>query len=498
MLHLVLDLQRQPRFTARPGYHSFEGRRSSAREENVRLIDEGPPGDSFVALESMPGWERDDQCLRQQAFRHQRLALYRWPKNPHMDAPGLQGRYLLRGGEVAQLKLDIRMPPGEESNDLRTAEEVGPWSAPHEQLTDLPTTRPLRDPGGVLGLRDDRPRFSEKHPPGVRQLHVTLCSMKEGRLELLLETPDLLAQGRLRDMESHRRSSKMQLLGHREEIAEVAQLHAVTHIINVSTLLEKYIGQQPPPDRIVSPTPHLRNSTLTGGGACPCFGCLDNLSAPSSPMPKTSMSGHALRYERSFFTLDRIEFSSHTEVGPEPFPVSKGDSMLGSKHFDRIASGPATIVAFLIGSTSGSWAQDSVGPTSPPLAVSGSTVSTMLTLGFLAAIVTAIVVVARFLATRRKRIEEATILQSQLFDVIAREAQLRGLTITPRARVSRWRGSPVTIEVAGEVPTPDLREAVMRIVSAEAWRLRPDAITVDHLFIVPPVHRASERASATG
>jgi len=122
----------------------------------------------------------------------------------------------------------------------------------------------------------------------------------------------------------------------------------------------------------------------------------------------------------------------------------------------------------------------------------------MLTLGFLAAIVTAIVVVARFLATRRKRIEEATILQSQLFDVIAREAQLRGLTITPRARVSRWRGSPVTIEVAGEVPTPDLREAVMRIVSAEAWRLRPDAITVDHLFIVPPVHRASERASATG
>ena len=134
------------------------------------------------------------------------------------------------------------------------------------------------------------------------------------------------------------------------------------------------------------------------------------------------MSGHALRYERSFFTLDRIELSSHTEVGPEPFPVSKGDSMLGSKHFDRIASGPATIVAFLIGSTSGSWAQDSVGPTSPPLAVSGSTVSTMLTLGFLAAIVTAIVVVARFLATRRKRIEEATILQSQLFDVIAREA----------------------------------------------------------------------------
>ncbi len=63
--------------------------------------------------------------------------------------------------------------------------------------------------------------------------------------------------------------------------------------------------------------------------------------------------------------------------------------------------------------------------------------------------------------------------------------------ITPTARVPRWRASPVTIEVAGEVPTPELRETVMGIVRAEARKLRPDVITVDHLFIVPPMHRAS-------
>ena len=159
----------------------------------------------------------------------------------------------------------------------------------------------------------------------------------------------------------------------------------------------------------------------------------------------------------------------------------------------RIASGLATTVALLMGSTVGSWAQGpgSVGSISPPPAASGSSASTILTLGFLAVIVIAIVVVARYVVTRRKRIEEAVILQSQLSDALAREAQLRGLHITPRAHVSGWRRSQVTIEVAGEVPTPELRGTVMQIARAEARRLRPDVIPVDHLFIVPPVQRAS-------
>jgi hypothetical protein len=111
---------------------------------------------------------------------------------------------------------------------------------------------------------------------------------------------------------------------------------------------------------------------------------------------------------------------------------------------------------------------------------------TLLTLCFLAVIVGAAVVVASYVSRRRKRTDEAVILQSQLSDAIAREALFHGLHITPNARVSGWRSSQITIEVAGEVPTPDLRERVMRIVGAEAWKLRPDVQTVDHLFIVPP------------
>jgi hypothetical protein len=160
----------------------------------------------------------------------------------------------------------------------------------------------------------------------------------------------------------------------------------------------------------------------------------------------------------------------------------------------RTASGLAATLALLISSTRGSWAQapDSIGPSTPRPLASGSVVATILTLGLVAVIVFAVVAVARFVAARRKRMTEAMIFQSQLSDAVAREPLMQGLRINPRARVSGWRRSHVTIEVAGEVPTPALREKAMRIVEAEAWRLRPDIKTVDHLFIVPPPQRVSE------
>lgn len=131
-------------------------------------------------------------------------------------------------------------------------------------------------------------------------------------------------------------------------------------------------------------------------------------------------------------------------------------------------------------------------------AASGSSAGTLVGVGVLVLIVIAIIVGARYLAARRKRIDEAVILQSQLSDVVARESRLSGLVITPHARVSGWRRSQVTIEVAGEVPTPELRETVMRIVSAETRRLRPDVTTLDHLFIVPPVRRPSDSVVSRG
>ena len=70
---------------------------------------------------------------------------------------------------------------------------------------------------------------------------------------------------------------------------------------------------------------------------------------------------------------------------------------------------------------------------------------TLLTLVFLAVIVGAAFVVASSVSRRRKRNDEAGILQSQLSDTIARESQFSGLHITPTARVSGWRSSQMTL-----------------------------------------------------
>jgi hypothetical protein len=160
----------------------------------------------------------------------------------------------------------------------------------------------------------------------------------------------------------------------------------------------------------------------------------------------------------------------------------------------RIASGLAVNLAFIVSFARAGWAQapDSIGPSGPRPLATGSVVATVLTLGLLAVVVVALIAVARFVAVRRKRMTEALIFQSQLSDAVAREAVLQSLQINPRARVSGWRKSHVTVEVAGEVPTPELREKAMRIVRAEAWRLQPDINTVDHLFIVPPREPASD------
>lgn len=166
----------------------------------------------------------------------------------------------------------------------------------------------------------------------------------------------------------------------------------------------------------------------------------------------------------------------------------------------RIASGLAVNVAVMVSFARASWAQapDSIGSSGPRPLASGSVVATLLTLGLVAIVIGAVIVIARFVALRRKRTTEGLILQSQLSDAVAREAALPGLRINPRARVSGWRKSQVTVEVAGEVPTPELRDKVMRIVRAEAWRLRPDVNTVDHLFIVPPRQQASDAIAPRG
>jgi len=97
----------------------------------------------------------------------------------------------------------------------------------------------------------------------------------------------------------------------------------------------------------------------------------------------------------------------------------------------------------------------------------------------------------KILDLRRKRENEAVVVQAQISDAVLRDPTLFSLPITPTAHVPLWKGSPITVEVAGQVPSDDLREAALRVVEREASHLRPDVRIESRIGVVPAMARRS-------
>jgi hypothetical protein len=84
---------------------------------------------------------------------------------------------------------------------------------------------------------------------------------------------------------------------------------------------------------------------------------------------------------------------------------------------------------------------------------------------------------------KRKRDAEGVHLQAQVSDALMRDPSLFGLAVTPTAHVPWWSGTPVRLEVVGRVPTPEVRERVVRLVEEEARQVRADVEIDDRVQI---------------
>lgn len=94
---------------------------------------------------------------------------------------------------------------------------------------------------------------------------------------------------------------------------------------------------------------------------------------------------------------------------------------------------------------------------------------------------------AKLVDLKGKRDAEAIQVQAGISNALLRDQRLGTLPIVPTARASLWKRSPITLEVCGVVPTPELREAALRMVRDEASRMRPDIHVVDGLAVSPCV-----------
>ena len=77
----------------------------------------------------------------------------------------------------------------------------------------------------MVDLPQDRLRLGKERLARLGQLDAPRLPSEQLDLKLGFERPDLLAQRRLLDAKALRRTGDMALLGHRDEIAEMAQFH---------------------------------------------------------------------------------------------------------------------------------------------------------------------------------------------------------------------------------------------------------------------------------
>jgi hypothetical protein len=142
-----------------------------------------------------------------------------------------------------------------------------------------------------------------------------------------------------------------------------------------------------------------------------------------------------------------------------------------------------------------SWAQGVVGPQASSNASGAATQSSAMTTAIVVISILAVVVILgaliKMLDLKRKRDGEAIVVQARISDAVLRDPRLFSLPITPTAHVPLWKGSPVTVELAGHVPSEDLRQAAIHLVEREASQLGPDVRIEPKVGVEPTMARRS-------
>ncbi len=146
----------------------------------------------------------------------------------------------------------------------------------------------------------------------------------------------------------------------------------------------------------------------------------------------------------------------------------------------------------LVGLAKHGWAQTAgSGGTSSPTPSGGGGAQTLALVGSAIVLLVVLGALVKMLDLKRRREGEAVIVQSQISDAVLRDPSLFSLPITPTAHVPLWSGTPVIVEVAGCVPSDDLRETALRLIEREASHLRDDVKIESRIEVVPSMLRRS-------
>jgi hypothetical protein len=149
-----------------------------------------------------------------------------------------------------------------------------------------------------------------------------------------------------------------------------------------------------------------------------------------------------------------------------------------------------TVLTFLIPLADRGWAQAPAEP-ARPVDPARSEAAAIIVLIAAAGLLLILGVVGKVLDLRLRRDGEAVAVKGLITDALGREPALLRFPLAPTVRVPLWRGSPVTIRVAGQVPSDQLRrDALRRVKRAAATELLVAVRITSRIRVVPTASSA--------
>ena len=175
--------------------------------------------------------DRGHEPLASGHFADDAFGLDRKAHESDVDPAPAEGLDLSLRREVLKEDLDRRRVLPEEPEGLAQERPVGLRRNADDQLPGFLPRRLPRQARRALGRGQNPARFPEEPISRRRELDVTPDAPQKIDLELGLEIPDLLAQGRLGGVETVRGAAEVEVLGDRDEVAKVPQLHEAVPFI---------------------------------------------------------------------------------------------------------------------------------------------------------------------------------------------------------------------------------------------------------------------------
>ena len=165
------------------------------------------------------------QFLPPQRLGGQRRVAHRQQHQPGVERVGFQSRFLLLGGQLAQLDADVREALAKDSHHLRQPAEGQPGDEAQPQSPDLARRRPPGPLDHLIGLFERGTRRRQKLAPSRGQMHLAGGPAHERHADLLLQVLDRVRECLLHHEDPLGGAAKVLFFRQGDEVAKVAEFH---------------------------------------------------------------------------------------------------------------------------------------------------------------------------------------------------------------------------------------------------------------------------------